>query len=69
MNNTHRIQFEKPKITDLIKHFTVIDLHFHSRYSDGSNTVKQIVKQARELGVGIAITDHNDIRGAVELDS
>lgn len=68
MNNTHRIQFEKPKISDLIKHFTVVDLHFHSRYSDGSNTVQQIVCRARELGVGIAITDHNEIRGAVELD-
>ena len=69
MNNTHRIQFEKPKISDLIKHYTVVDLHFHSRYSDGSNTVQQIVRRARELGVGIAITDHNEIRGAVELDS
>jgi predicted metal-dependent phosphoesterase TrpH len=68
MNNTHRIQFEKPKISDLIKHFTVVDLHFHSRYSDGSNTVQQIVRRARELGVGIAITDHNEIKGAVELD-
>ena len=69
MNNTHRIQFEKPKLSDLIKHSTVVDLHFHSRYSDGSNTVQQIVHRARELGIGIAITDHNEIRGAVELDS
>jgi predicted metal-dependent phosphoesterase TrpH len=67
MNNTHRIRFEKPKIPDLIKHFTVIDLHFHSRYSDGSNTVEQIVQRARKLGVGVAITDHNEIGGALEL--
>jgi PHP family Zn ribbon phosphoesterase len=46
----------------------VVDLHFHSRYSDGSNTVQQIVDRARELRIGIAITDHNEIRGAVELD-
>jgi predicted metal-dependent phosphoesterase TrpH len=31
--------------------------------------VQQIVQRARELGVGIAITDHNEIRGAVELES
>ncbi len=69
MNNTNRIQFEKPELIDLIKHFTVVDLHFHSRYSDGSSTVKQIAHRANELGIGIAITDHNEIRGAVELDS
>ncbi|UCH23783.1 MAG: PHP domain-containing protein [Deltaproteobacteria bacterium] len=69
MNHTHRIQFEKPKLSDLNKEFTVVDLHFHSRYSDGSNTVKQIAHRAHELGIGVAITDHNEIKGAVELDS
>jgi len=69
MNNSHRVQFEKPELIKLIKRFTVVDLHFHSRYSDGSSTVKQIAHRANELGIGIAVTDHNEIRGAVELDS
>jgi predicted metal-dependent phosphoesterase TrpH len=68
MNNTNRIQFEKPPLSDLIQDFTVVDLHFHSRYSDGANTVEQIAHRARELGIGIAITDHNEIKGALELD-
>ena len=45
-----------------------MDLHFHSHYSDGFNTVEAIARKARDLGIGIAVTDHNEIRGAVEID-
>ena len=69
MNNTNRIQFEKPDLQVLPNRYTVVDMHFHTRYSDGSNTVEQIVGRAQELGIGIAVTDHNTIEGAVELNS
>lgn len=68
MIDNHRIQFEKPNLPELIKENTVVDLHFHSQYSDGFNTVEAIAKKAYDLGIGIAITDHNEIRGAVEID-
>lgn len=68
MDNTNRIQFDTPDLTALSHHFTVVDLHFHSRYSDGADTVADIARQAQKLGIGIAITDHNSIDGAVELD-
>ena len=68
MINDHRIQFERPNLAELIKQNTVVDMHFHSRYSDGNNTVEAIARKAHELGIGIAVTDHNDIRGAVEID-
>ncbi|MDF1592828.1 MAG: PHP domain-containing protein [Desulfobacterales bacterium] len=68
MDRTNRVQFEKPDISELVQHYTVVDLHFHTRYSDGLNTVRQIAKQVRQQGIGISITDHNDIRGAVEID-
>jgi predicted metal-dependent phosphoesterase TrpH len=64
----HKILFERPNLAELTQHYTVVDPHFHSHYSDGNNSVNAIVKRARELNIGIAITDHNDIRGAVELD-
>jgi predicted metal-dependent phosphoesterase TrpH len=67
-NNINRIQFEKPNLQELTGRFTTVDLHFHSRYSDGSNTIAAIARQARKLGIGIAVTDHNQIGGAVEID-
>jgi predicted metal-dependent phosphoesterase TrpH len=68
MIDNHRIQFEKPNIAELKKQNTVVDLHFHSCYSDGHNTVEAIACKAQDLGIGIAITDHNEIRAAVEID-
>ncbi|MEG0471782.1 MAG: PHP domain-containing protein [Solibacillus sp.] len=40
------------------------DLHVHSNYSDGSNTVEEIMDMAREKGVTlIGLVDHDTIRG------
>jgi len=69
MDNRNRIQFEKPNITELINKYTVVDLHFHTHYSDGNNSIEEIARQAEKLGIGVAITDHNEIKGAVEIDS
>ena len=68
MFDNHRIQFKRPNLAELKKENTVVDLHFHSHYSDGFNTVEAIARKAYELGIGIAVTDHNEIRGAVEID-
>ena len=67
-NNSYKIRFERPNLGELIQRYTVVDLHFHSEYSDGKNTVSDIAQRALELGIGIAITDHNEIKGAVEMD-
>ncbi len=41
------------------------DLHIHSTYSDGSAGITEILLQAAAQGLDtIAITDHNEIRGA-----
>jgi predicted metal-dependent phosphoesterase TrpH len=68
MDNLNRIQFEAPDLEALNSEYTVVDVHFHSQFSDGADTVADIAQRARELGIGIAITDHNTIDGAVELD-
>jgi predicted metal-dependent phosphoesterase TrpH len=68
MDKLNRIQFDTPDLTALNSRFTVVDLHFHSRFSDGADTVDAIAQRAREIGIGVAITDHNAIDGAVELD-
>ncbi len=59
--------FERPKLFELTQKYTVVDLHFHSRFSDGLNYVRSIARQARRLGIGVAVTDHNEIKGAVRL--
>lgn len=68
-NQINRIEFEKPDLQNLIRQNTVVDMHFHSIYSDGRNRVDEIVQYAEMLGIGVAITDHNAIQGAVEIDA
>lgn len=68
MELINRVVFERPSLSDLIQNHTVVDMHFHSRYSDGMNYIRSIAKRAEKLGIGIAVTDHNAIKGAVRLD-
>ncbi len=68
MDILNRIEFEKPDLDRLTSRYAVVDCHFHTRYSDGLNGVEAIVKRMRELGIGLAVTDHNEIAGAVEID-
>ena len=68
-NQINRIVFEKPDLENLSWQNTVVDMHFHSVYSDGQNRVDEIAEYAEMLGIGVAITDHNTIQGAVEIDA
>jgi predicted metal-dependent phosphoesterase TrpH len=43
------------------------DLHTHSMYSDGAAPPEEMIKHAMAIGLnGIAITDHNEVKGAFE---
>jgi len=64
---TNRVVFEVPLLKELNKQYTVVDMHFHTRYSDGVNTPREIARKLRKLGIGIAVTDHNTIAGALEM--
>ena len=45
----------------------LFDLHTHSLYSDGVGTPEEMIKYAKSIGLnGIAITDHNEVKGALE---
>ena len=46
--------------------FTSVDMHLHSNYSDGSANVTSLLKKAKKLGIGLAITDHNGVQGALK---
>jgi hypothetical protein len=45
----------------------LFDLHTHSLYSDGAGTPKEMIEYAKRIGLnGIALTDHNEVKGALE---
>lgn len=45
-----------------------VDLHLHSDYSDGSDTVQELVKNIVTEGLStFALTDHDTISGCVEI--
>ena len=64
----YKIEFQKPDLEALTADYTVADLHFHTRHSDGMNSAAAIAERAAGLNIGVAITDHNAIDGAVEMD-
>lgn len=43
------------------------DLHTHSHFSDGSFSPSQIIAQAKEAGLIVALTDHNTVAGLPEF--
>ncbi|MCH7759401.1 PHP domain-containing protein [Patescibacteria group bacterium] len=46
----------------------MIDLHFHSYYSDGIDSPADLAKKAKEIGLTtVCLTDHNAINGYQEL--
>lgn len=48
----------------------MVDLHLHSQFSDGTDTIEEIIAKAKALGLTqIAITDHNTLKGALYAQS
>lgn len=45
----------------------MIDLHVHSNYSDGTDSIEEILNKAQKLGLTqISITDHNILEGSIK---
>ncbi len=57
---------EPSRLPELRRSHDLVDLHFHTHWSDGLAAPGHAVARARELGVRVAITDHNVIEGALE---
>jgi predicted metal-dependent phosphoesterase TrpH len=45
----------------------LVDTHVHTHYSDGIASVARIERYCDNRGIGVAITDHNEIRGATSI--
>jgi len=63
------VLFERPRFRKLKRQgLTYVDMHYHTNNSmDTSTRVSFIVKRAKMIGCGVAITDHNNINGVLSL--
>lgn len=63
----NKVEFRKPDIAKIRKQgFLCVDMHYHTEYSDTTTKVEDILKKAKEDNIGVAITDHNEIKGAMK---
>lgn len=63
-----KVIFSKPSIQALrAENYTCVDMHLHTQCSDDAcfASITRILRRAKSLGIGIAITDHNKIDGAL----
>jgi len=61
------ITFKKPDLKKIKEEgYSCIDMHVHSKYSDGFNRLEVMIKKAAKKGFGIALTDHNTIDGVLK---
>lgn len=64
-----RVHFAKPMLKQLnAEGYTCIDMHCHTQYSDTYTRIGNILKKCRKNGLGVAITDHNEIRGCIDAE-
>lgn len=47
--------------------YRAVDMHVHTRHSDAAPSVRRVVDHALRRGVGVAITDHNEVSGVRAL--
>ena len=54
------------KFKNFKKDGMLFDMHFHTKYSDGSSSLKSIEKKCNKYNFGVAISDHNLIKGCLK---
>src|SRR5512136_3091799 len=63
----HRIRNNAPLLHKIReKGYTPVDMHIHTHHSDAAIGIRTLLSRAKHLGIGIAITDHNEIQGVLE---
>jgi len=45
--------------------FMIMDMHVHTRFSDSFTRISKLIRRADKLQIGLAITDHNEIKGVL----
>lgn len=58
------------KRNDLVKKgFFIADMHTHTLKSDGSSSLRMMIRKAKKEGIHLAITDHNDVPNYSSVDT
>lgn len=64
---SERICIQRPDPTELrADGYTLVDMHVHTRHSDAAPGIPAILNYINQKGIGVAITDHNEISGVME---
>ncbi len=67
---SERVRFNRPVPEEVAREgFTPIDMHCHTDHSDAPVRVRDALNRAKQLGIGLAITDHNTVSGFREAAS
>ena len=62
-----RILFRDPLSIDVdLDGIRRVDMHCHTNHSDAPVSVSDALREARMKGIGIAITDHNQVSGCIQ---
>jgi predicted metal-dependent phosphoesterase TrpH len=64
---SQQVVFQRQALNELKKDYRFVDMHVHTKYSHDSKTpVDWLVQRASQLSIGMAITDHKRVEGAIE---
>ena len=60
------VRFARPDPAGILAEgYFPADMHFHTDHTDGTVGVRSLLKRIRKTSIGCAITDHNEISGAL----
>ncbi len=63
-----KVKFEVPNHKELLKEYTVVDMHSHTQASfDCSTDIKLFTQKIKQQNIGVSITDHDEIKGTLWL--
>src|SRR3989338_61137 len=66
--NWRSVVFQKPQHSSILQEgYSAVYMHNHSEYSDTTTPITTIAKKARKQGIGLALTDHNEVAGNIKL--
>ncbi len=61
-----KVIFSSVENNNEIKDMNLVDMHCHTNLSDGRDSAEVMITRAKRLGIGISITDHNEVNASLK---